>query len=80
MKLVTRSLFGFFAMFYSFACFAVAASVLDSTTTTAISDGFGNLQATILDLLSLAWPFLIAVGVILMTPRIVKKLIGLIAK
>jgi len=76
MKQVQIWLAGFFGMF--FAVFAQAASVLDTSTTTAITGGFTDLQDTILALINLAWPFLIAVAVILMTPRVVSKLIKLV--
>ncbi|MDO8262142.1 MAG: hypothetical protein Q7T21_02845 [Gallionella sp.] len=54
---------------------ALAASVLDAGTTTAISGGFTDLKDTILALLTVAWPFLISVPVIMMAPRIVKGLV-----
>jgi hypothetical protein len=58
---------------------ASATSVLDSTTTTAITGGFTDLKDTILALLGVAWPFLIAVPVVLAAPRIVSKLVKQIA-
>jgi hypothetical protein len=67
-----------FGLFFSVSVFAD--SVLDSGTKTAITDGFTDLQDTILDLLTSAWPFLIAVPVIMMAPRIVYKLIHMIGK
>lgn len=67
---------GLLAMFLSFS--AQAASVLDTATTTAITGGFTDLKDTLLSLLNVAWPFLIAVPVIMMSPRIVSRLIKLI--
>jgi len=64
------------ALMVSFS--AQAVSVLDTTTTTAITAGFTDLKDTLLGLLGVAWPFLIAVPVIMMAPRIVSRLIKLI--
>ena len=57
-----------------------AASVLDTTTTTAITSGFTDMKDTLLALLGVAWPFLIAVPVIMMAPRIVSKLVKMIGR
>jgi hypothetical protein len=54
---------------------AQAASVLDAATTTAIGSGFTDMQDTILGLLTVAWPYVLGVGVLLMTPGIVIKII-----
>lgn len=59
---------------------AQAASVLDTTTTTAITSGFTDMKDTLLGLLAVAWPFLIAVPVIMMAPRIVSKLVKMIGR
>jgi len=59
---------------------AAAASVLDTTTTTAITSGFTDMKDTLLALLGVAWPFLIAVPVIMMAPRIVSKLVKMIGR
>lgn len=59
---------------------ALAASVLDTTTTTAITSGFTDMKDTLLALLGVAWPFLIAVPVIMMAPRIVSKLVKMIGR
>lgn len=59
---------------------ASAASVLDTTTTTAITSGFTDMKDTLLGLLAVAWPFLIAVPVIMMAPRIVSKLVKMIGR
>jgi hypothetical protein len=69
-------LFAFFAAVCAVPAFAT--SVLDTATTTAITGGFTDLQDTILDLLTIVWPFLIGVAVIMMTPRIVTKLIHMV--
>lgn len=54
---------------------AQAASVIDATTKTAITTGFGDMKDTMLDLLSVGWPYLIAGSVILASPGIVKSLL-----
>ncbi|MDL1889324.1 hypothetical protein FBQ96_07040 [Nitrospirales bacterium NOB] len=59
---------------------ANAASVLDTTTTTAITGGFTDMKDTLLGLLNVAWPFLIAVPVIMMAPRIVGKIVKMIGR
>jgi len=59
---------------------ASATSVLDTTTTTAITSGFTDMKDTLLGLLQVAWPFLIAVPVIMMAPRIVSKLVKMIGR
>jgi len=59
---------------------ANAASVLDTTTTTAITGGFTDMKDTLLALLNVAWPFLIAVPVIMMSPRIVGKIVKMIGR
>lgn len=59
---------------------AIAASVLDTTTTTAITGGFTDMKDTLLGLLGVAWPFLIAVPVIMMSPRIVGKIVKMIGR
>lgn len=52
-----------------------AASVLDTATKTAVTAGFTDMKDTVLDLLSVAWPYIIAGSVILATPSIVKSLL-----
>lgn len=59
---------------------ASAASVLDSGTLTAITGGFTDMKDTLLGLLNVAWPFLIAVPVIMMAPRIVGKIVKMIGR
>lgn len=59
---------------------AQAASVIDTATKTAISSGFTDLKDTILDLLGVSYPFMIAGAVLLATPQIVKGLIHLASK
>lgn len=59
---------------------AEAASVLDTSTTTQITSGFTDMKDTLLALLGVAWPFLIAVPVIMMAPRIVSKLVKMIGR
>ncbi len=59
---------------------ALAASVLDTSTTTQITAGFTDMKDTLLALLGVAWPFLIAVPVIMMAPRIVSKLVKMIGR
>lgn len=59
---------------------ASVASVLDTTTTTAITGGFTDMKDTLLGLLNVAWPFLIAVPVIMMAPRIVGKIVKMIGR
>ena len=58
---------------------AMAASVLDTSTTTAITGGFTDMKDTVLALLGVDWPFLIAVPVVLQAPRIVGRLVKMIA-
>lgn len=59
---------------------ANAASVIDATTTTAIGAGFTDMKDTLSALLTIAWPFLIAVPVLMMAPRIVGKLVKMIGR
>lgn len=59
---------------------ANATSVLDTATTTAITAGFTDMKDTLLALLNVAWPFLIAVPVLMMAPRIVSKLVKMIGR
>jgi hypothetical protein len=73
-----RFLFVFFSMFFVLSAYAT--SVLDSSTTTAIQGGFTDLKDTLIDLLDTAWPFLIAVPVIMMAPKIVTKLVHMIGR
>lgn len=54
---------------------AQAASVIDTATKTAITSGFGDMKDTMLDLLSVGWPYLIAGSVIMASPTIVKSLL-----
>jgi hypothetical protein len=56
---------------------AHAASVVDTATKAAISSGFTDLKDTLLDLLTTAFPFIVAGSVIMATPYIVKRLIAL---
>lgn len=66
------------AALLGFSEVALAASVLDTATTTQITAGFTDLKDTLLGLLGVAWPFLIAVPVIMMAPRIVTRLVHMI--
>lgn len=59
---------------------ASATSVLDTATNTAITAGFTDMKDTLSGLLVLAWPYLIAVPVLMMAPRIVSKIIKLIGR
>lgn len=59
---------------------ANAASVLDTATLTDITGGFTDMKDTLLGLLGVAWPFLIAVPVIMMAPRIVSKIVKMIGR
>lgn len=52
-----------------------AASVLDAATKTALGAGFTDMKDTVLDLLAVAWPYIIGGSVILATPSIVKSLL-----
>lgn len=52
-----------------------AASVLDTATKTAVTSGFTDMKDTLLDVLGVAWPFVIAGSVLLATPSIVKSLL-----
>lgn len=56
---------------------AMAASLLDTGMTTALSSGFTDLQDTIKGILVVAWPFIIGIAAILAAPSVVKKLISL---
>jgi hypothetical protein len=70
----------FGALFALSASAADGTSVLDTAATTAIKGGFDDLQATILGLINMAWPYLIAVAVILMAPRIVSRIIKAVGR
>lgn len=70
--------FGLVAALFAFS--AQAASVLDTPTLTAIGGGFTDMKDTLLGLLAVAWPFLIAVPVIMMAPRIVSKIVKMIGR
>lgn len=70
----------FFAVLLAVSSFANATSVLDTTTLTQITGGFTDMKDTLLGLLGVAWPFLIAVPVIMMAPRIVSKLVKMIGR
>lgn len=59
---------------------AQAASVIDTATLTLITSGFTDMKDTLLGLLGVAWPFLIAVPVIMMAPRIVGKIVKMIGR
>jgi len=59
---------------------ANAASVIDTATKTAITSGFTDLKDTLLDVLGVAYPYVIGGAVILASPRIVKGLIKLASK
>ena len=52
-----------------------AASVLDAATKTAVTSGFTDMKDTLLDVLGVAWPYVIAGSVLLATPQIVKSLL-----
>lgn len=52
-----------------------AASVLDAATKTAVTSGFTDMKDTLLDVLTVAWPYIIAGSVLLATPSIVKSLL-----
>ena len=52
-----------------------AASVLDAATKTAVTSGFTDMKDTLLDVLTVAWPYIIAGSVLLATPGIVKSLL-----
>ena len=78
MKKIVSVFAAFLSVLASFS--AQAASVLDTSTTTAITAGFTDMKDTLLGLLSVAWPFLIAVPVIMMAPRIVSKLVKMIGR
>jgi hypothetical protein len=52
-----------------------AASVIDTATKTAITAGFTDLKDTVLDVLAVAFPYMIGVSVIIMSPAIVKRFI-----
>lgn len=59
---------------------AHAVSVIDTPTQTLITAGFTDMKDTLLALLNVAWPFLIAVPVIMMAPRIVSKIVKMIGR
>ena len=52
-----------------------AASVLDTATKTSVTAGFTDMKDTLLDVLGIAWPYVIAGSVLLATPQIVKSLL-----
>lgn len=70
----------FFAVLLAVSSVANATSVLDTATLTQITSGFTDMKDTLLGLLGVAWPFLIAVPVIMMAPRIVSKLVKMIGR
>ena len=55
---------------------ASAASLLDATMTTAVTDGFTNLQDTIKAIIAVAWPYIIGIAALLAAPSVVKRLIS----
>lgn len=59
---------------------ASAASVIDTTTQTAIASGFTDMKDTLIGLLNVAWPYLISVPVLMMAPRIVSKIVKMIGR
>lgn len=54
-----------------------AATVIDTATKSAITSGFTDMKDTMLDLLGVGFPFVVAGAVIMASPRIVKGLIKL---
>jgi hypothetical protein len=71
---------GLLLSFFALTASAAGVSVLDTAATTAITGGLDDLQATILGLVNLAWPYLIAVAVVLMAPRLVSKIIHVVGR
>ncbi len=81
MSLTTKQMYAVFLslLLAMFAVGAQAASVLDTGTTTAITSGFTDLKDTLLALLTAAFPFIVAAGVLMASPAIVKRLIKLMS-
>lgn len=50
-----------------------AASVIDTATKTAITAGFTDMKDTLLDILGVAYPYIIGATVLIMSPSIVKR-------
>lgn len=59
---------------------AMATTVIDTATKTAISAGFTDMKDTLLDILGTAFPFIIGASVILLSPRIVKGMLKMAGK
>lgn len=53
---------------------ANAASVLDAATKTAMESGFTDVKDTFVDVITTAFPVLLAVIAITLAPRIVKRI------
>jgi uncharacterized protein YqhQ len=75
MKLSFKKL-GIGAIALSASASAMAESVLTTEMKTALEDGFTNLQDTVGDVIGTAWPFVLAIAVILIAPSIVSRLIS----
>lgn len=59
---------------------AQAASLLDATTTTAITGGWTDMKDTFLALLNTSWGPFLGISVIAMSPAIIKKMLKSSAK
>lgn len=60
----------------TFAEASMAASVLDTTMTTAINTGFTDLKDTVKDVLTISWPFMLGIIALLASPKLVKKMVS----
>jgi len=57
-----------------------ATSVLTAGMTTALGDGFTDLQDTVADVISVAWPYVLAILALYAAPGVVKKLWNMAAR
>jgi hypothetical protein len=57
-----------------FALQAHAASVLDATAKSAITQGFTDMKDTALDVVTTMWPIFFAIIAVMFGPKIVKRL------
>jgi hypothetical protein len=53
---------------------ASATSVLDTGTQAAVTSGFTDVKDTFLDVVTIAFPFLLGIIAIMLAPRIVKRI------
>lgn len=54
---------------------AMATSVLDAATKTAITTGFTDVKDTALDVVASSFPFLLGIAAVMFGPKIVKRIV-----